>query len=553
MLRQRSFKLLLLATAVLFLFPFIAFTSVKIMDDSVEKRSDILSIDIPSSPDHKDMPPVKFMHDKHSQAVDGQCIKCHESEDQETENLKTENQETKGKVFIFKFKRTKDVEGQAFMDLYHDNCIACHVEMKKTAKTTGPMEAECRACHNADFNLGSSWNELSFDRSLHFRHESAKTIPSSIKAEETNCNVCHHNYNEKTKDIFYQKGEEGACIYCHKETVFEDIRSARAAAHDSCVVCHLNLKEEKITAGPVDCSGCHGAENQEKIKIIKDIPRLQRNQPDSILLTGWDSLGTDKVKNEKLIASHMDAVAFDHKSHEGRTQSCKACHHESLKGCNTCHATIGEEKGGYINLAQAMHANDKSQSCLGCHNELKKARECAGCHFQMPDKEFKDNQCSSCHNVDAKSQPINQLTDEKATAKMAKTALGKKAGTYSKVALEKIPEMVVIDSIADEYKPSQFPHGMMVQAIFEKAGQSDMAKAFHGDELTLCQGCHHNSPATLTPPKCASCHNKTPDLAAGKPGLKGAYHDQCITCHQKMDVKNVLPTDCTKCHEKAAS
>ncbi|MCP4020221.1 MAG: cytochrome c3 family protein, partial [Desulfobacteraceae bacterium] len=63
-------------------------------------------------------------------------------------------------------------------------------------------------------------------------------------------------------------------------------------------------------------------------------------------------------------------------------------------------------------------------------------------------------------------------------------------------------------------------------------------------------GCHHNSPASLTPPKCSSCHGKSSDLKADKPGLKGAYHGQCITCHQKMEVKTVLPTDCTKCHEK---
>ena len=513
------------------------------MDKAVETRPDILTIDIPSSPDHKNMPPVKFMHDRHTQAVDGQCIKCHETKDTET----------KDKVFIFKFKRTKDGKGQAFMDLYHDNCIACHVEMKKTADATGPMEAQCRACHNADFNLGSSWNELIFDRSLHFRHESAKSIPSSIKAEETNCNVCHHNYNEKTKAIFYEKGQEEACIYCHRATGEDDIRPARNAAHDSCVACHLTLKETKISAGPVDCIGCHDVASQAKIKKVKEIPRLQRNQPDTILLTGWNSLGTDKKKNEKLIAQHMDAVAFDHKSHEGRTQSCKTCHHETLKPCNTCHTTKGEEKGEYINLAQAMHSVDKSQSCLGCHNEQKKTKECAGCHFQMPEKAFKDNQCSSCHNVDVKSKPINRLTDKKTSGEMAKAVLAKKAGEYSKVSLEKIPETVVINSIVDEYKPSEFPHGLVVQAIFEKIGKSNMAKAFHGNELTLCQGCHHNSPATLTPPKCASCHSEKPDLATGKPGLKGAYHGQCITCHQKMEIKNVLPTDCNKCHEKKAS
>lgn len=509
--------------------------------DSGERRPDILTIDIPSSPDHKDMPAVNFKHDMHSQAVEGQCIKCHEKKDD---------------VTIFKFKRTQDVSGQNFMDLYHENCIGCHVETKETAKATGPMETECRACHNADFNLESSWNKLAFDRSLHFRHESAKAIPSAVnikegKAEAANCDACHHQYNEKTKAIYYQKGEEEACIYCHKETADDGIRSARNAAHDSCVACHLQLKEKKTDAGPVDCNGCHEKGNQEKIKQVKEVPRLTRNQPDAVLMTGWTILGSDAAENKKTIGQHMDAVAFDHKSHEGRTQTCKACHHQTLKKCDSCHTVKGEEKGGYIKLSQAMHSSDSTQSCLGCHNELKKARECAGCHFQMADKAFKDTACTSCHSVDAKAQPLSLLTDEKAAADLAQKVSQKQADTYSKVDLDKIPETLVIDTIADEYKPSEFPHRMMVQAVFERAGQSSMAKAFHQDELTLCMGCHHNSPATLTPPKCASCHGKTPDIAMGKPGLKGAYHGQCITCHQQMEVK-VLPTDCNKCHEKKA-
>ncbi|MBU0971343.1 MAG: cytochrome c family protein [Proteobacteria bacterium] len=538
MLRQRPFRLLFATTAVLCLFPLIAFTSVKIMEDSGEKRPDILTIDIPSSPDHKDMPAVKFKHDMHTQAVEGQCAKCHEKKEEAT---------------LFKFKRTEEIPGRNLMDLYHDNCIACHEETKKTAQATGPMEAECRACHNADFNLESSWKKINFDRSLHFRHESAKEIPSTVQSEETNCNACHHSYNEKTKAIFYQKGEEGACVYCHKETAEDGIRSGRNAAHDSCVACHLKLTEKKIQTGPVDCQGCHEQAAQEKIKVAKEIPRLQRNQPDAALLTGWTILGSDPAENKKTVAQYMDPVAFDHKSHEEKVQTCKACHHETLKKCDSCHTDKGDEKGGYIKLAQAMHSADKPQSCLGCHNELKKAKDCAGCHSQMPDKAFKENACASCHNVDAKETPMELLTDKKAAGNLAQTVRQNQTPPYAKVDLDNIPETISIKTIADEYKPSQFPHRMVVQAIFERAGQSSMAKAFHGNELTLCMGCHHNSPATLTPPKCASCHGETPDLDSGKPGLKGAYHGQCITCHQKMEVKSVVPTDCIKCHELKAS
>ena len=137
--------------------------------------------------------------------------------------------------------------------------------------------------------------------------------------------------------------------------------------------------------------------------------------------------------------------------------------------------------------------------------------------------------------------------DPEAVARMALTDLSK---DYQPVKEDNIPENVVIDVLAKEYMPSSFPHRKMVQAITVRVEKSDMAKVFHTDQAGLCMGCHHNSPKTLEPPKCASCHSKNGPGVDGRPGLKGAYHGQCITCHQKMDVKSVAATDCAKCHEE---
>jgi len=229
-------------------------------------------------------------------------------------------------------------------------------------------------------------------------------------------------------------------------------------------------------------------------------------------------------------------------------ESCKVCHHETLNKCSSCHTEKGQEKGGFIKLGKAMHASDSSQSCIGCHNEKKKAKECAGCHAQLPKKATKDENCAACHAVDVKHQPAAVLNDETAKADLAKAAMSSR--TYEKISLEDVPETVVIKVLEDKYQPSNFPHRMVVESIFKQVEGNTMAKAFHGTDLTMCAGCHHNSPATLTPPKCASCHGAKPDIATGKPGLKGAYHGQCITCHQEMEVKSVLATDCIKCHEK---
>jgi hypothetical protein len=83
---------------------------------------------------------------------------------------------------------------------------------------------------------------------------------------------------------------------------------------------------------------------------------------------------------------------------------------------------------------------------------------------------------------------------------------------------------------------------------------SGLANAFHQNQQTLCMGCHHNSPASLTPPACAACHavqvEGVPAPVTGVPDLKTAYHSQCMGCHQKMEIASVPSTDCQICHEK---
>jgi hypothetical protein len=541
------------AAVLLFLFSFVTVAGTMALMDPNEGRSDILTIGADINISNRQMAPVQFQHDRHTRALDAQCEKCHDPAPE------------KNAGFIFKGMDDPDV--QARMDLFHDQCITCH-QQTTSPKKTGPLAAECRACHTAGPGTASdtpgAWMPLAFDRSLHYRHVSSAAIGTTVQGIDTNCNACHHSYNDTTRELYYEPGTEGACVYCHKpepERLNPDstdngtgdgdmIRSARKAAHDSCVACHHDLAAKKIKTGPVECSGCHDAAAQAGIQTLTDVPRLQRNQPDIVLLTGWDSLGDDKDANARLIAAHMDPVAFNHVLHETANATCTACHHDSLDACITCHTPSGTDKGGHVKLADAMHRSDSSASCIGCHTAQTRTRDCAGCHAQMPAKALKDQPCAACHNVDVRNLPQQQLADQAAKADLAEQMLEQRAWTYEKVDLDQVPDIVTIGVLSNEYQPSRFPHRLVVEAVFEKADQNEMARAFHGQELTLCAGCHHNSPATLNPPKCASCHGIAPDLAADKPGLLGAYHGQCITCHQEMAVTSVLATDCIKCHEK---
>jgi hypothetical protein len=116
------------------------------------------------------------------------------------------------------------------------------------------------------------------------------------------------------------------------------------------------------------------------------------------------------------------------------------------------------------------------------------------------------------------------------------------------LAMDDVPEIVTINVMVDQYKEVKLPHRKIYASLKKGVAENDLAAFFHDGDTTLCQGCHHNSPAGTKQPRCASCHNK-PDIKASPlmPGLRGAYHQQCIGCHQVMNIKKV---GCTDCHEK---
>lgn len=95
------------------------------------------------------------------------------------------------------------------------------------------------------------------------------------------------------------------------------------------------------------------------------------------------------------------------------------------------------------------------------------------------------------------------------------------------------PELITIDTLSSEYEASVFTHKL----------HAEMAAMSGG-----CASCHHfNPPGKIL--SCVNCHEagKRTDLA--KPGLKGAYHRQCLNCHREWS----HTTNCVVCHELKGS
>jgi hypothetical protein len=488
-------------------------------------RADIIIIDGLKTFGPLERPAVPFYHDKHTQALAQQqkdCLACHPS---------TDNR------LSLKFKRTEDVSKPAVMAIYHDECIACHKEMREPGKSTGPVT--CGECHVEKRAGQSNWQAIGLDKALHYRH---------TKAMDNKCEQCHHEYNPETQKLFYAKGQEGACIYCHKEQTEENRISNRLASHQSCIDCHRERTAQNKSAGPQECAGCHDPKQQALIERPAEVPRMDRNQPDAVLVKAvTEEQAALRGEVEKTIAG----VPFDHKAHEGYNDSCKVCHHASLQSCASCHSLQGNADGKMVKLAQAMHQKSADMSCVGCHDQQKEQPQCAGCHHSIPPSRSLTSEasCRTCHSAEQVENPV-ELTEAQ-RRELAAELLAVRQPVRGTVAADQIPETVIIKKLVDQYEPASMPHRKIVLKLAEANQNSKLAAYYHKDPLTLCQGCHHNSPATLKPPQCGSCHGRSSEaLNLTRPGLLAAYHQQCIECHTEMGIEKPAARDCTACHAK---
>jgi hypothetical protein len=93
------------------------------------------------------------------------------------------------------------------------------------------------------------------------------------------------------------------------------------------------------------------------------------------------------------------------------------------------------------------------------------------------------------------------------------------------------PDEVIINEIESEYEPVKFSHRLHAEMTAMDRG---------------CQDCHHfQEVGGIT--ACKNCHpSHIADEHLEQPGLKGAYHRQCLGCHQDWS----HDTQCDICHLK---
>jgi len=90
--------------------------------------------------------------------------------------------------------------------------------------------------------------------------------------------------------------------------------------------------------------------------------------------------------------------------------------------------------------------------------------------------------------------------------------------------------VVLLDQLSSQYVPVIFAHRLHAQMTGISGG---------------CEVCHHFNPAHRIL-ACRECHSASNPESLAKPGLKGAYHRQCLNCHREWSHE----TACAVCHAK---
>jgi len=124
-----------------------------------------------------------------------------------------------------------------------------------------------------------------------------------------------------------------------------------------------------------------------------------------------------------------------------------------------------------------------------------------------------------------------------------------------------------LNAVTNDYEPVRFSH-----RSHDNAYRGNCAVCHHrytkdkndrvGVDLTAlhremdirlgpaCTSCHTDMDQNR-PGRCVQCHRDANEAdAPARLGLKGAYHQQCIGCHEKLGQDARAPVDCIGCHRR---
>ncbi|MBF0105693.1 MAG: hypothetical protein HQM16_10245 [Deltaproteobacteria bacterium] len=360
---------------------------------------------------------------------------------------------------------------------------------------------DCTTCHRQDAQGQPAYtfynDEEAHDKTLFMQryHSSCIRCHEVESKGPVICAECHNKDNAPyTSKVFFEHSK-------HREVLDKGCNSCHPKGREErpCTACHQKTDADTLSLRKIyhkACFDCHYKSNHKQQRCAQCHDASVNHQ---IKVVAHSYSKTDVITMTNP-GNTMSPVIFDHKKHErvaGHGDSCRGCHtlhvrsidhfkdfEETSRFCADCH-----KKAGLV----------PEESSKKLYHDENVATSCVGCHKQSGRGPLKDK-CSNCHQGQERAVQIHV-----------------QAG-----------DSVMISSISEIYEPVAFPHKMH-------------------EVMIGCESCHHNSPKNQKP-ACRMCHAQSDEFhKLDKPGLRGAYHRQCVDCHEHMQKG---PVKCVDCHAK---
>lgn len=389
-----------------------------------------------------------------------------------------------------------------------DQCNNCHVAFG------GVPPEKCRACH----------------RDIDQRVARREGYHGRVAADGK-CNDCHREHQGRGHDITqldkrsFDHAQTGwklvgghvgvQCRKCHTAKRPNSSRDSYLGASTECSACHGEYHGQAQKTDLTKCDRCHGAYDWKQLD--RDL-RFDHDRETRFPRTGAHT----KVSCEKC---HLGKKNFG----PIKVQGCVTCHQDphppgafGARICEECHVTTGFKQTNVFEHGAStgwpLRGAHKKNQCLDCHQWERwkpRSRDCAGCHEDAHNGQFRGTPCGRCHKETA-------------------------------------------------FKDLEFNHDTMSRFPLKgKHRRVDCAKCHPGGRYkpvdVACKSCHaKDSPhgETFGDTPCSNCHSpvdwKDTRFDHGVTGfpLEGRHSDQpCYRCHPSgTETEDDTQQSCEFCH-----
>jgi predicted CXXCH cytochrome family protein len=294
-------------------------------------------------------------------------------------------------------------------------CSNCHSEVaewKKKKAVHAPVAAsQCSGCHNPHASKHAGLLRGAGTRICLGCHEQiaaklAAGMPHGAIASETGCLSCHDPHASERPNLLVGEGPAELCGRCHEGAVKEaglpqPHPPVRAGGCQSCHDPHasphrrLGRKEE-----PALCVTCHAAAGAAMSAAHRRIPLAGARCTSCHTPHGSEKPGLLHA----LAHAPFAEGACDACHASGKPEAaCGACHEQRTGGhplppgatCTSCHAPHASPAAGLIRETEMS-------TCLGCHTDVRAARERAAAFHPAAGGK---RDCTVCHQLHTGSSP----------------------------------------------------------------------------------------------------------------------------------------------------